>query len=215
MGRLPASNGSFWDKVEIGPLAECWNWGGALNRHGYGKLTFHQRDMMAHRLAFELCFGQSPECVCHRCDNPRCCNPSHLFGGSPRDNSMDRDAKKRGPQGSRNPRATLTESEVSAIRDRAASGERQVNIARDLRLTRARVSSIVRGRQWVGAGGMFTPRQRFLSAEEVCEIAALLKGGARRDELQSRFQVGQGTIARIAQGAHFHQRKIKINDLIE
>lgn len=76
----------------------CHEFNGCRNEHGYGAMRGGDgRTVLAHRLAWELANGPVPEdmCVCHRCDNPPCCNLDHLFLGTHADNMRDRDAKGR------------------------------------------------------------------------------------------------------------------------
>lgn len=86
--------------------------------------------------------------MCHTCDNPRCCNPTHLFIGSDLDNARDRDRKGRGPRGERNHFATLTPSEVLRIRDLAAGGMTQREIGNLFGIPRGSVSTIVLRKSW-------------------------------------------------------------------
>lgn len=81
----------FWSQVEIMGNDECWPWMGA-KVGAYGRFTIkHNYQEYAHRVAYELGYHkQAGELyVCHHCDNPVCCNPSHLFLGTARDNVMD------------------------------------------------------------------------------------------------------------------------------
>jgi len=104
-GRLPkapaepkqkAGRGSikerFWKKVVAGDPNECWEWQGHINpvTH-YGRIIVAGKSLYPHRVAYELEYGPIPAglYICHRCDNPRCCNPSHLFAGTPSDKVKD------------------------------------------------------------------------------------------------------------------------------
>jgi hypothetical protein len=87
----------FWAKVVVHP-GGCWEWRGRRMPKGYGKLNRGTKTVYAHRLAFELRNGPIPDglYVLHKCDNPPCINPDHLFLGTQADNVRDRDTKGRG-----------------------------------------------------------------------------------------------------------------------
>src|SRR3990167_554627 len=120
----------FWSAVSIGTPTQCWTWLKAKNRHGYGMFWTDRRMKLAHRVAYTLRTGSIPKglCILHRCDNPACVNPNHLFLGTQIDNIRDcvsKDRHKKGTAGLRcgdaargalNPMAKLTQEQVSAIR---------------------------------------------------------------------------------------------------
>jgi hypothetical protein len=83
----------FWKRVDVKSKDECWEWQGPKNGWGYGlHLSF-----IASRIAWVLVYGDIPYgmFVCHKCDNPLCCNPNHLFLGTHDDNMKDATIKGR------------------------------------------------------------------------------------------------------------------------
>ena len=93
--------GRWWQKVDRGTDAECWPWIASRDPDGYGRFQVPtptgQRHIRAHRFGYEMLVGPVPKgmVVCHQCDNPPCCNPAHLFIGTPRDNNNDKVSKDR------------------------------------------------------------------------------------------------------------------------
>jgi hypothetical protein len=108
--------------------------------------------MGTHVAAWTIQNGPVPSgmCVCHKCDNPPCVNPDHLFLGTMTDNTADMVAKGRnkGAPGTANSHAKLNETEIADIRVELASGRRQVDVARDHGVGQSQVSRIKRKVAW-------------------------------------------------------------------
>lgn len=142
----------FWDKVLIGD--GCWEWVAHKNNDGYGAIRYNRKMVKAHRLAWILTNGDIPEglCVCHKCDNPACVRPGHLFLGTRKENMRDMAAKGRNyvpdVTGAKNPGAKLSVKQVQEIRARALAGETQAALGREFGLTQSGISNITRKNRW-------------------------------------------------------------------
>lgn len=92
----------FWQKVTKLSDDECWPWIANKNNKGYGMLYWikYGRKILAHRVSHEIHNApiDATMCVLHKCDNPPCCNPDHLFLGDAEVNAKDRESKGRGNQ---------------------------------------------------------------------------------------------------------------------
>ncbi len=89
----------FWACVAVAEPDDCWPWKGYRSKKGYGRVKAGFSLVHAHRLAYFHATGQMPSSdrmVCHRCDNPPCCNPKHLFLGTAATNNRDKMLKGRG-----------------------------------------------------------------------------------------------------------------------
>lgn len=129
----------------------CFLWNGTLLPDGYGKFVFNGSQYAAHRFSYTLYKGTIPDnfCVCHKCDNPSCVNPDHLFVGTYRDNVLDCKSKGRlnrvGAKGERQHKAKLTEDAVKKIRTRFMS-ERKM--AKHFGVVRSVIQDVLSGKSW-------------------------------------------------------------------
>ncbi len=144
----------FWRWVNIGQAGECWPWRGSTESNGYGRFAMwvnHRTVILrAHRVAAILSGMDQAHCALHTCDNPPCCNPSHLFGGSLLDNIADRHRKGRSntARGEASARAKLKKEQVLAIRERIQSGEIHRLIAADMHVAIQTIRAIAYRRIW-------------------------------------------------------------------
>lgn len=86
----------FWQRLQK-TETDCWVWPGPVNAGGYGLIKVKRRHLVTHRYAYQHSHGEIPDGmkVLHRCDNPPCCNPAHLFLGTQADNLDDMRRKGR------------------------------------------------------------------------------------------------------------------------
>jgi hypothetical protein len=139
--------------------AGCWNWIGSKDRCGYGKMRFG-RESLAHRLSW-LAHGNSIPAgyyICHKCDNPSCVNPDHMFSGPQVENVRDMFSKGRdnGPKGIRVNTAVLSPEDVLEIRKiyREKMGKLRVrrgtmeSLSRKYGVHKSTIHHVVRGKTW-------------------------------------------------------------------
>lgn len=143
----------FWKKVDRRGPDECWPWIAGLHRSGYGWFRDERgRAIYAQRWAFASEFGPIPQGghILHRCDNPPCVNPAHLYLGTHADNM--RDLAERGNismKGEHNPRARLTEVDIAeARRLYAEGGTSYASLARRFGVAKATIGHALSGRTW-------------------------------------------------------------------
>ncbi len=133
-------------------VGDCQEWQRPLNGGGYGSVRFEGKAWMAHRLSYTLNFGPIPYGlqVLHRCDNPKCIKPSHLFLGSQRENMADMDEKGRryNSRGEASGAAKLNNDTVLEIRAMHESGETLKALAKRFGVHRVTVGLVVRRRTW-------------------------------------------------------------------
>lgn len=141
----------FWSHVD--KSGDCWEWTLHRDSFGYGGTSWKNRYMTAHVKAWTLTFGPPPEGmhVCHRCDNPPCCRPDHLFLGTPAENSADMVRKGRSARvrGTAKPGAKLTEDQVREIRRRyEAGGVSTHQLAPEYGVTAMTIWAVVRRKKY-------------------------------------------------------------------
>lgn len=95
----------FWSKVNKKTNSGCWEWTARKNDDGYGTIKINNKQCYSHRFSWQLFNGFILKglFVLHKCDNPSCVNPDHLFLGTKKDNAKDRDNKGRGLKGRKKP----------------------------------------------------------------------------------------------------------------
>ncbi len=143
----------FWKFVSIKGPDDCWTWNGGKMRDGYGAFPIrHLKIYAAHRAAYTISKGPiaSGKFICHSCDNPSCVNPSHLFEGTPKENSMDSVKKGRWAKavGEQTTLAKFTRSKIIEMRRLAASGVNTRQLAKEFDTCPSNVWSIVARKTW-------------------------------------------------------------------
>lgn len=139
--------------VRHNPATGCWEWLGTREAGWYGDMSVPGCGRVrTHRLSYLLFCGPFPDdlFVCHKCDNPPCVNPAHLFLGTHGDNM--RDAARKGRYGARRgesaPKCKITEADVLRIRESFAAGVPRADIAAEFGLDDTSITSIATGRVW-------------------------------------------------------------------
>ena len=142
----------FWSRVS--KTSDCWEFT-PTNSSGYGRIVVNGKRWLTHRLSWVVHFGEIPDnlCVCHKCDNPACVRPTHLFLGTQTDNLKDMDNKgRRGTnsaviQGEQNGNVKLTDNQVSEVRRLYIAGKcNYIELAEKFDVHRTTISRIIRNK---------------------------------------------------------------------
>lgn len=145
----------------LGPGDECVYWPWSDVRHTYSRISIGGKKTKASRWVYEQVIGPLPPrsgrgatgiLVCHTCDNPPCCRPSHLVAADCKFNLSSAAAKGRMSGGERNGRAKITAEDVARIRDLASHGVQQRALAKSYGISQTQTSRIVRGESWPKEG---------------------------------------------------------------
>ena len=141
----------FWARLRMLSPTSCWEWTGSCRGGGYGQVRWHGKYIATHQLAAMLSgieVTNSKPHILHHCDNKICCNPSHLYAGSPQQNSNDSVERGRQPRGEKHRMAKLTEKQVRDIRKWYKAGWTQVELAKMHNVSQTMIGYIVREENW-------------------------------------------------------------------
>lgn len=146
----------FWEKVS--KSSGCWEWTGCKGKKGYGEIGIGGKrgTAFAHRVSYELHHGAIPDGmhILHKCDNPSCVRPDHLFAGTHTDNMRDMWAKERGRcdgagrVGSANGNHRLTEAQVTDILEQLGDGKSRRSIGNQYGVSKTLIGLIAKGKVW-------------------------------------------------------------------
>jgi len=142
----------FLGKIKnTGNINDCWEWQAGTSAAGYGIFNVGETDYISTRISYSLHYKQDPLelCVLHKCDNPKCCNPHHLFLGTKSDNMKDMADKGRSNKGEAVNTNKLTEEQVKYIRLAYATGAmNKSELAREFGVYHSNIISIVNNKTW-------------------------------------------------------------------
>lgn len=144
----------FWNKITKRGPNECWEWNAGLSKNGRPLFWYEGRMVIAYRFVFALMGTPIPDrlLACHHCDNPRCCNPAHIFIGTKRDNLMDYLDKGgkvgKSQRGEANPAAKLALAQVNNIRSSLREGVSRRSLALSHKVAIRTIDSIANGQTW-------------------------------------------------------------------
>jgi len=149
----------LWKKVNIKDINECWEWMGQITEKGYGRVRFNGGRFYAHRVIFWLNNPKEIELkapkidrdtkgfLLHKCDNPKCCNPNHLFIGSQLDNAKDRASKNRSANfnGEKNPNSKFTNEQILKMKQEKINGKSAYLLSKEHNVSYSCIKRILRG----------------------------------------------------------------------
>lgn len=188
----------LWSYVNKKVDGVCWPWMAASTRQGYGIFGVCGRLFTVTRLIYALTYKQDPGklYVLHTCDNPRCCNPSHLFLGTKKDNTIDMDKKGRRVKalGEKNGQSKLTVKDIITIRK---SRKFVKELAEEYAVSDTLISLIQLGKIWKLAGGPVRVKQPYLTNKQ---ISAIRKSKCLQKEIALQYGITQAHVSNIKHG---------------
>lgn len=208
----------FWQKVD--KSGECWNWKGAKFNSGYGMVRYQKKNYCAHRLSYAMVHGGVPGgmIVCHKCDNPTCVNPAHLFAGTHKDNSQDmmKKGRKHDSSGENNGQAKLNKVQVTEIRHTYALGNITCEeLAKKYGVSSSLIGMIASGKSWRKCDGPIVdgmairdkrpskirgennPQCKLTDADIIDIRKSYSSGGITMRKLSERYNIAPQTVCNI------------------
>jgi len=155
----------FWKRVQKQKKDVCWNWEGILDSKNYGIVKCNGIHVGAHRVSYTIHKGLIPTrlSILHKCDNPSCVNPNHLFAGTRKENATDRDSKNRQAKGEHQGLAKLTKNIVIKLRKEFFKKDPKMGdyekAAQQYNVTSETIRQAIIGYTWHHLNNLVTPVQ--------------------------------------------------------
>lgn len=195
----------FWSSVR--KTETCWLWTAAVTSMGYGEFRLEGKQELAHRWSYIDQVGPIPEgmYVCHRCDNPPCVRPDHLFLGTHADNLRDMALKERSVCTD-----LISNDQVVAIRERFASGADRRDLAAEYGVRWRIIYDITVGLTRMAVGGpVVAPGPAFkLVPQQVTEILERIAAGEMQKDIAAEYGIASSTVSQIKHGRRWAGRLV-------
>jgi len=222
---LKANEHKFWLRVNKLGDNDCWCWNTYISKSGYGQFKFcylsKYYQFTASRVSYELKVGLIPDglLVCHKCDNPKCVNPKHLFLGTQKDNMDDKVNKNRQARAENNGRSKLNWEIVNEIRKSYPINKNTSELSKKYNIDSSMIINILKGENWIDENykPIHIEKQLFkkghtismvISTEKVIEIKKLINEGLSTKNISEITGVKNQKIKDIKRGVAYFNIKL-------